>query len=136
MIIPIQIAKFLNSSGVGVFSETSISGNIFINFLPENFDNICIAIFTRVGMPSDGRFSYREPKTQIIVRGQNQIEVEEKALEIHDTLFGFGNDFLVPEIDGGNRIIGIRIMQPPHEIGRDKKERYEFSFNMLVEYVK
>lgn len=132
MTIAQQIASHLSSLGIGTYSEVDTSGNIFINFQPEDLESISIGIFTRPGLQEFGFNEYQIPKIQIITRSASQIEAEETGVEIYKALHGFADDYL--DISG-NYIVSILAMQPPYLLGRDQRARFEFSFNMYVDYL-
>ena len=130
-ILTVQIAKYLDSIGLGIFDETGVSGTIYIACLPQTPDEI-FAIYPTGGGVSDGKLQYDNPTIQIIVRGTaNPITAVSKAQAIYDKLQGFHHDYFIA---GGYWILNcIGLQSQPIHIGRDETGRHEFSLNFQLE---
>jgi hypothetical protein len=130
-----QLAVFLARSGFGVFDETGTTGNIFIETIPEQPD-VALAIFSTGGPGNDPLDEYIRLSFQIIIR---TIPHDPRAgallaQQIVDALNGFNSDYLA---DGGNYIYDTTAQQSgPNNIGRDQNNRFEYSQNFIIEYLK
>jgi hypothetical protein len=130
-----QIAEFLEQNGFGTFDKDGISGNIFINSLPDK-PNEAMAVYSTGGPTSDPFGTYGRASIQLIIRSiPNDPRVTEvKTRQIIESLHGFNSNFLA---FGGHRIYDISAQQSePNNIGPDQKNRFEFSQNFIIEYVK
>lgn len=126
----VQIAKYLDSKGVGVFDEVGTNGTIYISFIPQMPDAV-IGIFSTGGAIADGKIPYDLPTVQIIVRDTNPAAGFEKGKEIYNLLHGFHHDYFIA---GGNWVLNCRgIQSQPIHIGRDENERHEYSLNFELE---
>lgn len=129
-----QVAEFLDANGYGIFDKTGVSGNIFINVIPDQ-PNEAVAIFTTGGPGSDPRNEYGRSNIQILIRTipQDPRDGETKATGIIRALNGFNSDYLTP---GGNFIVNVTAIQSgPSQIGRDPNNRFEYSQNFTFEYL-
>lgn len=130
-ILTVQVAKFLDSEGLGTFDETGVSGTIYIACMPQTPDEV-ISIYPTGGGTSDGKLQYDNPTIQIMVRGTaNPIQAATLAQGIYDKLQGFHHDYLIA---GGYWILNcIGLQSAPIHIGRDETGRHEFSLNFQLE---
>lgn len=129
-----QVAMFLDAEGFGTFDESGVSGNIFINVIPDQ-PNEALAIFTTGGPGMDPENQYGRSNIQILIRTvpQDPRGGETKATGIIRALNGFDSDYLTP---GGNYIINVDAIQSgPSQIGRDPNNRFEYSQNFTFEYL-
>jgi Bacteriophage minor capsid protein len=130
-----QIALFLARSGFGNFDEAGTSGNIFIQTIPDQPD-VALAIFSHGGPGNDPMDEYIRINFQIIIRTipNDPRAGEVLAQQIVDALNGFNSDYLTA---GGNWVFDTSALQSgPNNIGRDQKNRFEYSQNFMIEYKK
>jgi hypothetical protein len=129
-----QVAMFLQAEGFGTFDESGVSGNIFINTIPDQ-PNESLAIFTTGGPGSDPRNNYGRSNIQVLIRTipNDPRAGETKATGIIRSLNGFNSDYLTPD---GNYIVDVTAIQSgPSQIGQDQNGRFEYSQNFLFEYL-
>lgn len=130
-----QMALFLDAKGFGTFDESGLTGNIFINTIPAQPDE-ALAIFTTGGPGSDPRNEYGRANIQLLIRTipNDPRAGETKATGIINALNGFNSDYLVA---GGDYIVDVSAIQSaPSNIGRDPNNRFEYSQNFTIEYLK
>jgi hypothetical protein len=130
-----QIAMFLDENGFGTFDESGLTGDIFINAIP-NKPNQAMAVFSTGGPSSDPRGEYGRASIQILIRSNpsDPRSTEEKAQQIVDRLHGFNSGAFTI---GGNIVFDTSAQQSgPNNIGPDENGRFEFSQNFIIEYVK
>lgn len=130
-----QLALFLQTKGFGTFNESGVGGNIFINTLPDQPD-AAVGIFTTGGPGSDRLNRYGKDALQILIRTvpYDPRVGETKARQIIESLNGYNSGFLV---NGGDYIVDVEAVQSgPSGIGKDAKNRFEYSQNFIIEYVK
>lgn len=135
MMITKEIAVFLSEIGIGTFDETGLTGDIFINALPDQPDE-SISIYSTGGMASDQKREYDRVSIQVLIRSipNNAKAAEEKAQAVIDVMAGFNSDYFA---DGGHYIFDTSALQAgPNNIGPDENRRFEFSQNFVVEYQK
>lgn len=130
-----QIAVFLDANNVGIYDPEGLTGDIFIQSLPDQPDE-AMAIYSSGGPEADPRGEYGRLIFQILIRSipNDPRMAEAKTQKIIDLLSGFNADHLTL---GGNYIINtIGVQSGPAGIGPDPKHRFEFSQNFIIEYVK
>jgi hypothetical protein len=130
-----QIAKFLSRSGVGNFDENGTTGNVYIGTIPEKPD-AAVAIFPTGGPGNDPLDEYTRVNFQVIIRTipHDPRTGETLAQQVIDALNGFNSDYLT---DGGNWVFDTTALQSgPNNIGRDPNNRFEYSQNFTIEYLK
>jgi hypothetical protein len=130
-----QIAIFLHNRGIGVFDPSGASGNIFINTIPNHPDE-SIGIYTTGGPGTDPKNEYGVHRVQLLIRTipNDPRRGEKSAREVIEAINGFNSDYLA---DGGHYIIdAIANESGPNNIGQDKKSRFEYSQNFIIEYTK
>lgn len=126
----VEVAKYLQTLGVGSFDETGVGGDIFIESLPAAPDE-AIALYSTAGLQADGRNPYDYPGLQLIVRGtQNPMPARQRAQEIYDLLHGFhGKSFIT---DGTWVVNCLGTQSGPVHIGQDANRRHEYSLNFQM----
>jgi Bacteriophage minor capsid protein len=128
-----QVAEHLDANGFGTFDETGVSGNIFINTIPDQ-PHEAVAIFTTGGPGSDPKNTYGRSNIQVLIRTipNDPRGGETKATGIIRSLNGFNSDYLTP---GGNYVVDVTAIQSgPSQIGQDQNGRFEYSQNFTIEY--
>jgi hypothetical protein len=130
-----QLARFLHDQGFGTFDPEGVAGNIFINTSPAD-PNESMAIYTTGGPGSDPANEYGRSNIQLLIRTipHDPRGGETKATGIINTLNGFNSGYLIA---GGNWIIDVSAIQSaPNSIGQDQNNRFEYSQNFTIEYLK
>ena len=131
-----QVALYLDEMGLGRFDESGMTGNIFINSIPDT-PAVAIAIFSTGGPGADPRNIYTRAAVQVLIR---TVKNDPRAGEVTaqktiDVLNGFSSDFLVDGV--GNYIIDVQAVQAgPSQVGKDQVGRFEYSQNFIIEYLK
>ena len=125
-----QIAQYLDAQGVGEFDADGITGNIFVETLPDTPDK-CIAIYSTGGSAGNGKHPYDNLTVQIIVRGtQDPRTAQSVAQNIYDTLHTFRDAAFVTD---GIWVVGCHgIQSGPTHIGQDENRRHEYSLNFKL----
>ena len=128
--LTVQLAHYLHDQAVGTFDETGVTGDIFVECLPETPDQ-AIAVYATGGPGGDGKLPYDNPTIQVIVRGnQDPRAPGALAQTIYDLLHGFRNSTFMTS---GAWIVGCRgIQSAPVHIGRDENGRHEYSLNFQL----
>lgn len=125
-----EMAQYLDNQGIGTFDEATTNGDIYIMTIPSSPDD-CICLYARGGGIADGKLGYDLPSIQILVRGVNVIDTQQKAQDIYNKLQGF---HAKPFINNGIHIINcIALQSAPNFIGTDGNRRFEFSLNYNLE---
>lgn len=129
--MPIEIARFLNAHGVGVFDEAQGSGNIFIGIMPDG-----------IGVPDDlillnqygGRQSVvsdlggaKRPGLQVKCRAKYLEDAANKAEQINDLLNEYRG------LVDGAWYNWIRQVQAPMFLEQDTNERIIFVQNFYID---
>lgn len=130
MIIPKQVALYLQKQGLGVYTEEDESGNIFVDILSSNSNTI--AILSRPGVSPDLWNDYRIAGIQVYYRGTTDpIFSNGKATEIFEALIGFKGMF----VEEGNWVVNCGSYQSgPECLGRGENKLFEYSINFLINY--
>lgn len=125
-----DIARYLQLAQLGKFDATGVTGDIFIQTLPDAPDD-CIGIYMRGGTAPRITSSFEGVSVQVIVRGgQDPREPLEKAQRIYAALHGAMNRTLVT---GGVWVVMIKAQQAGAiALGQDAKRRHEFALNFEV----
>lgn len=130
-----EVALFLHGQNLLKFDESGLTGNTFIQSLPDQ-PNESVAIFSTGGPEADRENVYGYSTIQILIRTipHDPRLGEEKAQSIIDALNGFNSEQLVI---GGHYIVDLYALQSaPNNIGKDENDRYEYSQNFMIEYLK
>lgn len=124
-----QIAYYLSNKKVATYTPDDVTGNIFIDYLPE--DNDIIAIFNTSGIKSD-LLNYRHLGIQVFYRGNtNPVTSFQKA----DEVFCFLNRKSGYFMNGGNYIVDCNsIAGGVEHIGTDENGNHEYSMNFIVDF--
>lgn len=124
-----EIAQFLDNEGVGTYVEEGVTGDIFIDILP---DKECMALMHTGGSPALIGSGYQTPNFQILYRGnKNPITSSTKAWEIYNTLNGFSGYF----INSGHYVVScLGIQNGPIHLEIDNNSRHVYSINFSLDY--
>jgi hypothetical protein len=124
--IALQIAEYLEDNSIGV-----VGSGIFAEFLPDAPDN-AVVIFSTGGITesSSAVLGYDKPTVQVRVRNTSQLAAYTAASVIYSLLQGARN-FTLPD---GTLVTTIQALQThPVNIGRDAKQRCEYTQNYFLE---
>lgn len=126
-----EIAQYIEDQTLGTFDATGITGNIFLETLPDaekQGSAIYIALYSTGGYQSGGKLAYDDPTVQIIVRGGlNPLLAWSKAQSIYNLLHGFSQGQFMA---GGQWIVNCQGMQSgPINLGPDENRQHRFSLN-------
>lgn len=116
-----EIATYLEQEITGL----SLATNFFKGNLPDSPDN-CTAIFDTGGAEPDRDIPTGDPTFQIIVRASDYVTAHDLIHSIVDTLHQKMNITL-----GTTYFYYIFLMGEAGHIGRDPKNRDEFSVNFI-----
>ncbi len=126
--IGLEFVEYLEDTGHGTMNE-----DLFVGFQPDVPDN-CITIYdeTAPALPESQSLSVDLFGIQIIVRNTSYQNATSKLMSIHKQIVGFGGDTL---ITGGEQITSIEVVTPPTSIGKDTKERDEWTAHYVFRIV-
>jgi len=127
-----EIARYLGSQGIGVYSDDPEQATIFINHMPSSPDKI-LAVYQRGGPEPFYWDPFDVPEVQVLVRGAvgEEWEVVERANQVYAALHGLMNlNF------GTINIIGITAINMPTSLGTDDLRRPEYTVSFLVHHVR
>jgi len=116
-----EIGIELQSAGIGTRAT-----DIFEGFQPDSPDN-CIALFEYGGSGYDLVVDTEDTRLEALVRNDTYTTGRAKCRDIIEALHGLSNTAL----SGTNYRI-IRALQSPNYLGRDSKNRYEWSINFKI----
>lgn len=128
--IAVQIATYLSYKGLCNFTPEDVTGNTYIDQLPEG--NNLVSIFNTKGVKSDIK-DYRSLGIQIIYRGDsNPIE----SYNIADGIFLALQRFTGYFTTTGNKIVDCYSLSGggAELIGQDNNGSYEYSMNFIVDH--
>lgn len=124
-----QLATYLSNNNIGSYTPDDVTGNIFIDNLPETTD--CIAIFNTSGTSSD-LLDYSVAGIQIYYRGNtNPIESYKQANKIFHMLHRKHGKLVESHI--------VDCYSPTSSamhIGKDSNENHEYSMNFQISYLR
>jgi minor capsid protein len=131
MILEEAFARLMALKGLGTFSLSDATGDIYLITLPQTPDE-CMAVATYAGVESDSRLPYDEPNVQIRVRGtkDNAPSVKARAQAVYDAIHGLGNVTLA---DGSIMQLAVGNQGGPIYISRDALNRHEYTVNFRTE---
>jgi hypothetical protein len=112
--------QWLENKGFG-----TVGTNLFDNFQPLDPDN-CVTAYDVDAPQIDESSSLKIDQLglQVITRNASKAQAKTIAYNIHKAFIGFGGESLV---SGGNIISSTYVDQPPRNIGKDEKNRTEYS---------
>lgn len=114
-----DIADYLVGQGLGL----TLGTNFFKGYMPDDVDN-CVGIFDTGGIEPDRDIPTGDPTFQILVRNSSYAAAHTLIHSISDLLHQKRNETL-----GTTYYYFIYLMGEPGSIGRDTKDRDEFSVN-------
>lgn len=126
------LAEYLDTEGVATYDATGVSGNVFLDALPDS-PEVAVAIRQVPGQRKELGQPEEYPAIQVLVRGtRDPSTAEELATAIYDALHGLMNTDL-----GGSAywVVMCQAMQHPGWIGADDNSRhiYSINFNLITD---
>ena len=118
--VALEVAEYLEDSGIG-----TVNTNIFVDRLPDNTNNV-ISVFTTGGSTPDIDLPIPYPSFEVLVRNISAQTGYEIAESIADLLHRTYNSTL---LSGGNYYYSILLQGEVNLLGRDEKDRIEYSVN-------
>ena len=121
-----ELAQYLIARGHGV-QEVSM----FLGTQPDQPDD-CVTVYdeTAPTMEESHALSLDQFGVQVLVRNVNYTTARDLARNIHKDLAGFGGE---PFVHGGSMVDALFVVTPPTSIGRDDKNRSEWSAHYRVQ---
>jgi hypothetical protein len=128
--LAVEVAKYLADQGLGEFDENGITGDIFVESMPDSPDE-AIAVLTSPGLAPDNATTVARPAIQIIIRGNRDPRTAyERAQCIITAMHAKHSTYFTEN--------GIRIMlssckqSEPIRLGPDENGRHEYSINIQL----
>lgn len=119
-----DIANYIQDQGKQIGGvDLSLSSNLFKSELPDSPDN-CVALFDTGGLEPDMELPTGDPTFQILVRAASYEAAHNCIQELRNLLHQKRNVTI-----GGTYYYFIYLMGEPGSLGRDAKNRDEFSVN-------
>lgn len=118
--IATDIASYLEDNSIG-----TVGTDIFIDALPDTQDDM-IAVYNTGGFDADIDIPVSNPTCEILVRSMSAATAQSTAESIKGLLHQKMNSTLVT---GGYYFYYVFIMGDINLIGRDEKQRVEYSIN-------
>jgi len=114
------VAKSLGTLGV----------DLFVGYQPEAPDG-CVTLFDESTSVADESNAYAVDQygLQVLVRRKDYREARDASLAIHRALVGFGD---APFDGDGPTITFVQIESAPAPIGRDERDRAEWSAHYMI----
>lgn len=114
--------RWLQAEGFG-----TVGTNLFDNFQPLDPDN-CITAIDDDAPQIDESSSLKIDQfgLQVITRNSSKAQAKTIAYNIHKAFMGFGGESL---ISGGPVVSAVFVDQPPQNMGKDNKNRTEYTVN-------
>ena len=130
MLFAAEIAKYLGSAGLGVWSGVgSAETTIFLSVLPIEPDD-CIAVRATGGPPTeDPRQPFDKPTIQIIVRGLAEPDTGNRAQAIFNALQGLAGIAL----DESHLVLCQGLASAPAYLEYTETGHHIYSMNFLAE---
>lgn len=127
-----ELATYLDNENAGIIFTNDSGRNTFINELPPDDPDTCVAILglpgTTVGQSRDVP-GLKFPRIQIITRSKVFETADGLMTNVRDTLHGMIGVNL-----SSYRVLRCHAEQDGGPIGQDKQGRHEFSINLIAEY--
>jgi hypothetical protein len=119
-----DLADYIVSEGIEIDGvDLALGTNFFKGYLPDDEDD-CVAIFDTGGLEPDMELPTGDPTFQILVRSSSYETAHTTIQAIADLLHQKRNETI-----GSTYYYFIYLMGEPGHIGRDTKNRDEFSAN-------
>jgi hypothetical protein len=120
-----DVATYLTEN---VTETTLVKGtNLFKGFIPDS-PSAAVCIYDTGGATPDMDIPTGNPTFQILVRDTDYEAAHDLIKEICDVLH---NKYNVELVDGETYFYSINLLGEPGQIGRDEKNRDEFSANFI-----
>lgn len=121
------VAKYLQSKGILTFDPTGITGDTFIETMPDAPRDAVALMSTGGPEEPNIRYPFDTRSFQVLVRGGvDPRPAKTRAEAIYNALQGLTGVTL----DDGTYVVGIGAIQPgPIRVGQDQNNRHRFSLN-------
>jgi hypothetical protein len=124
------LARYLDSEGVLDYDAAGVTGNTFIEVVPQT-PNRCVSLSIYGGEVPDSKLGYDSVAMQVRTRGTNDPRVSRSFNQaIYDKLHGLGQIELP---DGTYVILCVANQSAPQYIGVDSNGRHEHTLNYMIE---
>lgn len=136
MNVPAGICRLLHAEGIVTFDETGMTGDAFVEHLPDAPD-ATVMVKSTGGPTADSFHGYDTPTVQVLVRGDgpDPRPARDRAMDIYNVLAGLHATVLLDA--SGQEEIGVvsctAIQSAPVSLGRDGNHRHEYSQNYQLE---
>lgn len=98
--------------------------NLYLSYQPEDPDEV-VTMYDTGGVEPDRYLPTADPTVQVIVRAGDYQTAHDRAHEIANLLHGLTNQTI-----GDYYVYYIFLLGEPAHIGRDKRERDEYTLNL------
>lgn len=123
------LARHLAAQGLGVYDETGVTGNVFLEAKPSTPDVCIVLAIYDDGSEADSQLGYDEVPVQVKVRGTTDPRVSrDLCQDIRSELHGLGETTLP---DGTNLLLS-RANQSVAGLGTDENRRHEHVCNLRM----
>lgn len=126
------VAHYLTELEILDYRESAVGGNTFIDWMPDSPD-LAVALMSQPGRPQRSKLPHDLPGLQAIVRApaQKSEQAHNLATEILEAMNGLAHTTLDPDGEHETIVVGCTASQSaPVPIGRDDKDRPEYSVNL------
>lgn len=130
-----EIGQYLDAQDVITYDPTGLSGNFFMDTLPNNPD-VAVMIRDTPGTETELIDDYIRQGLQFIIRGDKDPRIaRELAYDIYNELHGFEGEL----VDGGTYIVDMTATDTPFQLTSasdgttDNSGRYKYSINFMLE---
>lgn len=126
-----EFARLLHQLGLGVYDDTGVTGDIYLDRLPPEPDAGFAVVRYGAG-EADSKLPYEEINLQVRVRGPagDARVAERRAQAVYDALHGLSNR----ELPGGTQLmLAVGNQGGPIRLGPDQHDRPEYTVNLRAE---
>lgn len=119
-----EVLSYIENEGLGTSGT-----DLFLGFQPDETDD-CVTFYDETApvAPESNAIATDQFGVQIIVRNSSYSTARDLMMAIHRKIIGFGGEKLV---SGGHDVGSCFILSSPASIGRDDKNRNEWSVHYV-----
>ncbi len=121
----IGIMEYLDAQGTIAYDPTGISGNAFLDTLPESSETV-VMFRHGGGFPGDRGLGYDRPSFQVLARGTQDPRT---ALTLLEAIYDALQDLRTELPDGTMLHLCKAVQTAPAHLGTDGNGRHEYSQN-------
>lgn len=123
-----SLTAYLEDEGIGTKAD-----DLWLGSQPESPDD-CVTVYDETApvLDESQAFTIDTGGVQVLIRNTNYLDAKNKAKEIHQKVSGFRLDSFSED---GPWIRQTHIVTPPSSIGKDEKDRHEWSIHYSFEYL-